>query len=160
MSELGLSMAHSIGAGLGPFHDVVTSPAPRAVETATALGFPARRREPRLASMGDRVDAELGSVVFWADYARAFRRSTAVRDFASERAELLEEIVRSVPDGGRALVVSHGGIVELGAVAAVPAHPWQDAGGPASYLEGVRLEYGPSGWTSAEVLRVPPVRPP
>ena len=47
----GVEMAHTLGEQLGPFDLVVTSPLPRCVETAVAMGFAVDRDCPELAGV-------------------------------------------------------------------------------------------------------------
>jgi broad specificity phosphatase PhoE len=155
LNPAGLALARRVGAAIGPFDRVETSPLPRAVETAVAMGWPGHATHPMLGAMGDRVDVALGPIISWGDYQLAVRRSPAVADYAERVAGLLGEIVGSLPEGGHALVVSHGGIVELSAVAAHPTTDWKATGETASYLEGVRLGYERVRCVEATVLRAP-----
>src|SRR5215217_30724 len=47
--QRGVDMARTLGAELGPFHRVVTSPLARCVETAVAMGFAVDEEQPALA---------------------------------------------------------------------------------------------------------------
>ena len=74
--------------------------------------------------------------------------------FANRQVEIWRGVIESVPDSGRALIVTHGGIIELGAVAANPGGPHQSWGGPIGYCEGVRLTFD-GRFRDCRVLRVP-----
>ena len=63
-------------------------------------------------------------------------------------------IAQRIPDSTQALIITHGGLVEAGAVAAVPDQPHDEWGGPIGYCEGVRLTFD-GRFTSCEILRVP-----
>jgi broad specificity phosphatase PhoE len=155
LNAAGLALARRVGAGSGPFDRTVTSPIPRAVETAKAMGAGAIETRSELATLGPAVEAGLGPIVRWSDYARSVHRSSTVARFASGQAELLLGIAGSLPDGDRALVVSHGGVLELGAVAALPNAPHESWGGPAGYCEGIRLFYEGGRFVQGTPLRVP-----
>jgi len=89
------------------------------------------------------------------EYAELFRRSAAATEFGERQAALWRTELERVPDGGTLLAVSHGGIIELGTIAAVPA--LASAWGPAlGYLEGVRLRWDGRSWVSGEVIRLSP----
>ena len=78
----------------------------------------------------------------------------AAGDFATRMVDIWRGVVESVPDSGRALIVTHGGIIELGAVAAIPAGAHRSWGGPIGYCEGVRLTFD-GRFRDCQVLRVP-----
>jgi broad specificity phosphatase PhoE len=134
---------------------VVTSPKPRAVETAKALGLSLDAILPDLGVMPD--DAGLAvdelNLRSFADYVRAAERSEAMAQYALRQATLMREQLERLPEGGRLLMVSHGGVIEFAAAASRP----QDAlsfGPPAGHLEGIRLFLEGGAWVRGEVLRV------
>jgi len=157
LSRAGRALARRVAATIGPFDRVVTSPKHRAVETAEALGFAVDATLPELAEMPDDVglsDDVLGDRSF-ADYVRAVERSEAVAEYAHRQAELMrQQLARLTDPDGRLLMVSHGGVIELGAAAARPEEA-RDWGGPLGHLEGVRLYLDRGKWVRGEVLRVP-----
>ena len=63
-------------------------------------------------------------------------------------------IAQRVPESTKALIVTHGGLVEVGAVAVFPNHPHEEWGGPIGYCEGARLTFD-GRFTSCEILRAP-----
>ena len=156
LNARGVELARRVAPSLGRFDRVVTSPKPRAVETAQALGFNVDATLPELAEMPDDAglsDDEFGSHTF-ADYVRAIDRSEAVSEYARHQAELMRTHLALLADpNGRLLMVSHGGVIELGAAAARPddARGWGEGLG---HLEGVRLYLDRGKWVRAEVLRV------
>jgi broad specificity phosphatase PhoE len=135
---------------------VATSPRPRAVETAEAMGFPVSETLPWLAEMPDDVGISVDELLprSFADYAKLAERSESMGDYARSMAERCRKELMGLPDGSRLLLISHGGIIEFSAVAALPdqANDW----GPlVGYLEGFRLELEDGRWTRGDVLRVP-----
>ena len=152
LSQDGIDLARLVGAGSGPFSRVATSPLPRAIETAIALGFEVDETDDFLGLI------PTGSGYGWpASFARvsdAVREGGAAAKFARQIAGVWQDIVERIPESTQSLVVTHGGIVELGAVAAVPDEPHEDWGDAIGYCEGVRLTYD-GGFTGCEVLRVP-----
>lgn len=59
-----------------------------------------------------------------------------------------------VPDGGRALVISHGGLIEPGVVQACPDAELEGFGEPFAHLEGARLTYQRDQLVDIELLRL------
>jgi broad specificity phosphatase PhoE len=154
LNPAGIALARQLGPGLGSFDRVVTSPKPRAVETAQALGRSVDAELPELGTMPREVGLvhDRAGLRSFGDYARALEQHATLRDFAAAQAALYVRELERVPDGGRLLLISHGGLIELGAVAAYPAaRAW---GGPLGYLEGVRLMRDGPRWGRGEVLRV------
>jgi len=155
LSPEGVALAHRVARTIGRFDRVMTSPKPRAVETAEALGFTVDATLPELAEMPDDaglpVDA-LGLHTF-ADYVRGVVRSRATAEYARRQAELMHRELQRLPENGRLLFISHGGVIEFGAAAARPqeARTW---GNPLGHLEGVRLFLDRGKWVRGEVLRV------
>ena len=62
-------------------------------------------------------------------------------------------LASSLPDNGRTLLVSHGGIIELGAIASLPEADHASWGGGLDYCEGVRLSFDGNDFVGIEILR-------
>lgn len=157
LNQAGVALARRVGTGLGPFDRVVTSPLPRAIETALALGFAVDAELRALLPAPDAVD---GNVVArppasFADYVRLVEHGGQTEQFARRQEETWRSELSRLPDGGRLLAISHGGVIEFGAAAALPtvARQW---GAPLGLLEGVRLYLDGERWADAEILRVVP----
>lgn len=159
LSPAGLALARRVGSGSPGFDRVVTSPRPRAVETAEAMGLHVDYELEALGSVPDAVSDRLAeaSPSSFAGVVDLVERGGIVRRFANDQAELWATEVERVRDGGRLLLVSHAHLIELGTAAALPAaaRSWGTALG---YLEGVRLFREGGRWVGGEVLRIDPAR--
>ena len=82
-----------------------------------------------------------------------WQKALAGHAYATRQLSVWGDALSTVPEGGRVLMISHAGVIEFGAAAAVPdaARGW---GGPLGYLEGVRLGWKDGRWMRADVLRV------
>src|SRR5688572_26679803 len=120
LSQAGVDLARLVGMRIGPFDRVITSPIPRAFETALAMGFAVTDEIEEFASMGDDVDAEVGWPSDFATWARAMRKGGAAARYGKALADLLNLVALSLPEDSAALIISHGGIVEACGVACVP----------------------------------------
>jgi len=155
LSPEGLELARRLRPTLGPFDRVVASPKPRAVETVRSLGFSVDALVPDLAEMPDDAGVTVAGANLhsFADYVRSVERSEVAARYARHQAEVMRAELERTPDGGRLLVVSHGGVIEFAAagtrVAGV-AH-W---GAPVGYLEGVRFYLDRGRWVRGELLRL------
>jgi broad specificity phosphatase PhoE len=123
LSADGVALARAVGAQLGPVAYVVTSDAPRAVETAIAMGLAV---DDTVAMPSGYVP---GQVAFheqwrwpqpWVRYAELLADGGELAAVALAHRAIWMDALRQVPDGGVALVVGHGGGIEPGLVACFP----------------------------------------
>lgn len=154
LSQAGVSLARSIGDDIGPFNLVVTSTLPRAFETAIAMGFAVNEEYEQLSYMGDDVDAEIVWSAGFAEFGRVIRQNGATARFARMQLELWRSIVGKIPDGSQALIITHGGIVEVGAVACLPDANHSVWGASCDYCEGVRMKIDGGDFADIDILRV------
>jgi broad specificity phosphatase PhoE len=154
LSQEGVALARRVGEGMGLFARVVTSTVPRAFETAIAMGFAVDEQIEALATMSDEVDQEMPWPAGFADYARAAAQGKHAAHFAHKQAALWRELVQPIPVGAAALIISHGGIVELGAVGCMPEADHAAWGPYCDFCEGVRLGFEGDRFVSIEILRV------
>jgi broad specificity phosphatase PhoE len=154
LSREGIALARLVAEGTQPYDLVVTSTIPRAVETAIAMGVEVDQCLEELGQLPDAVFNELGWPSPFARVAHAVAADGPAARFAEEQARLWQEIAEQIPDGGRALIVSHGLFVELGAVASLPDADHAAWGEAIGYCEGVRLFYDGHD-RRGELLRLP-----
>ena len=154
LSQEGVSLARRIGDEIGPFDRVVTSSVPRAFETAIAMGFAVDAQEELIAAYGQDVEDEFPWPQPFSGYAEETLRGGAVTHFVKRLSRFYHELLDSIPEEGSALVVNHGGIVEMSTVACLPEADYGVFGGPIDYCEGVRLFSERDHFVRAEVLRV------
>ena len=155
LKQAGVSLARRVGGGMGPFDRVVTSQVPRAFETAIAMGFAVDEQWAEISSVPDDVLTAVSWLEGCAAFQAAARRDAAVRRFCAKQARVLGRLAASLPEGGHALVVSHGGIVEAQVVGCLPDYDYSAWGATCGYCEGVRLRFDGGRFTGATLLRVP-----
>jgi hypothetical protein len=78
--------------------------------------------------------------------------SGAVAALGHRQAELWSGILMRVPDGAEALLISHGGLIEPGLVAALPDWPHVRWGRGFRHCEGARLRDDGRRFLDAEIL--------
>lgn len=153
LSQAGVDLARRLGGEIGSFDRVITSTVPRAFETAIAMGFAVDEQYEQLSTLGDDVDAEIQWNVGFAGFARVIQQDGATARFARAQSQLWRSIAEALPDGGSALIITHGGIVEAGAVGCLP-HANHNALGPScDYCEGVRLSFDKGDFVDIDILR-------
>jgi broad specificity phosphatase PhoE len=139
---------------MGKFDRVVTSIVPRAFETAIAMGYAVDEQIEQLGMMGDEVMTVIQWNAGFGAWAKAARTSPVVTHYTQALAELWRSIVRALPDGGRALIITHGGIVEAGTVGCVPAGMTITDDAACGYCEGMRLTLDGDAVVNLKMLRV------
>jgi broad specificity phosphatase PhoE len=152
--QRGVDLARRVGETMGRFDLVVTSDLPRAFETAIAMGYAVDRQEKLLGDDGgiaDEADWTLGC----AEFARAFKLGRRARDVCLAQAALVRSIASALPPEGRALLVSHGGIIEQGVVGLLPELDFEAWGPAFERCEGVLISFDGDRCTGAEPLRLP-----
>lgn len=154
LSREGIALARLVAEGAQPYDLVVTSTIPRAVETAIAMGFEVDQWLDALGQLPDAVHDELGWPSSFARVAQAVAAGGPAARFAEEQARLWRKIAAEAPESGRALIVSHGLFVELGAVGSLPGADHAAWGEAIGYCEGIRLSYDGDG-CRGELLRLP-----
>jgi broad specificity phosphatase PhoE len=155
LTQAGVSLARRIGTQTSRPDLVVTSPATSAHETAIAMGFTVAQQRPEFAPMEAPLRAECGWPQSLAATASVVRSDGALGVFARRQVCLWREIVEKVPDSGAALIITHGGIIEVGAIAAFPEADYATWGDALAYGEGIRFAFEDGAFCEIEVLRVP-----
>ncbi len=154
LTQAGVDLARRIGRSTGPFDRVITSTVTRALETAIAMGFAIDQQLDAFSQIAVGVADEISWDAGWAEWTRVIKLGGAAAQYARAQADVLRSIVRTLPDGGSALVVSHGGIVEAGAIGClmpdVPALNEPFFG----YCEGARLTFDRERVIDVQILRI------
>ncbi len=155
LNQSGVTLARLVGQNLGPFDRVVTSAAPRAFETALAMGFAVDEQVEWMSTYGEDVECEVPWPQAFLAYAEAVKRGGAARRYANQLASYYADLANYLADGRAALVINHGGVLELGVVASFPDADYEFWGEAAGYCEGAKLSWEDEKCVHAEVLRVP-----
>jgi len=153
LNQTGITLARLVGQNIGPFDRVITSTLPRAFDTAVAMGFAVDEQNDLISSYTAAVEREVPWPQEFETYAEFVKREGAAAKFAHKLAKYYREIMNHLGEGHSALVISHGGIVELSVVGCLLEEDFSTWGGPVSYCEGARL-YWDGKFIRAEVLRV------
>ncbi|HEX2991097.1 MAG TPA: histidine phosphatase family protein [Anaerolineales bacterium] len=154
LSQQGVTLARLVGQNLGPFDRVMTSTLPRAFETAIAMGFAVDEQSELMSSYGNDVELEAPWPLTLAEYAEAVRKRGAAARYANQLAGVYRKLVDYLAEGRAALVINHGGVLELGAVACLPNADHASWGPHFEPCEGLRLFWDNGKFVDAEILRV------
>ncbi len=157
LSQPGVDRARGVGATLGRFDLVVTSSVTRAFETAIAMGYAVNELLPGLAPPPIAVQAEAGWEKGCAEYARVAVNGGPTARYLADLAELFHALASRLPEDGRALVISPGGVIEASVVACTPTTDYSGWDTSAGYCEGVRFRVRDRKFVDVEILTVPNV---
>jgi broad specificity phosphatase PhoE len=154
LNQDGVTLARRVGEGMGPFDSVVTSTLSRAFETAIAMGFAVDAQNELMSSYGAEVEREAPWPLPFMLYAEVVQKGGAAARYAHQLSSFYTQLVNSLGEGRAALVINHGGILELGVVACLPDADYASWGDAADYCEGARLYWEGGKFVNSEVLRV------
>ena len=156
LSLAGRATAESLAKSAPKFALVLSSPLPRAKETAQLIAGRLDAVEPGLLPemggvIGDRIFGEMRTL---ADWAEVLREREDARKFASEQLATWARVATRVGEKDRVLAISHGGIIELPALTLAQQLRTPLEGAAFGYCEGVVIAYAKGAPTKIEVVRV------
>jgi broad specificity phosphatase PhoE len=156
LSPAGHAMAESLAKRVGPFALVLSSPLPRAKETAQLIAGRLDAVEPGFLPemggvIGDRIFGEMRGL---ADWAEVLREREDARTFATDQLATWARIATRVGEKDWVLAVSHGGIIELPAISLAKRLGTPLEGTAFGYCEGVVVTYAKGAPTKIEIVRV------
>jgi len=156
LSLAGRAMAESLAKRAPKFALVVSSPLPRAEETAQLLAGRLDAVEPGFLPemggvIGDRIFGEMRTL---ADWAEVLREREDARKFASDQLATWARVAMRVGEKDRVLAISHGGIIELPAITLAQRLRTPLDGASFGYCEGVVITYAKGAPTTIEVVRL------
>jgi hypothetical protein len=120
------------------------------------MGFAVDEQSDSLSYLPDSFEDEVGWDEGVSRFAEVVKNSPGgiVAKFARQLAALHREIATHLPDNGRALLISHGGIVEASAIGCKPDEDYVAWGPAFGYCEGVRIYFNGTVCERIELLRV------
>ena len=162
LSEEGRELARRARALLAPHYDLcISSPKERACETMEALGFDRYEIDEAFTAVNpwDPFDAQVAKVAKEKGIiplAACWEIPEALNYLKMEGETFLaavKRIARKLPEDGRALVVSHGGILEAAALHGCPRYDLAELGGEIGFCEGVVFKLDGDQLAGVEVKR-------
>ena len=156
LSSAGRAMAQELAKRTPQFALVLSSPLPRAKETAQLIADQLDGVEPGFLPemggvIGDRIFGEMRTL---ADWAEVLREREDARKFATEQLRTWARVAMRVRDKDRVLAISHGGIIELPAITLAQRLRSPLEGASFGYCEGVVVTYANGVPTKIEIVRV------
>ena len=154
LSTAGREMCERLAKSAPKYALVVSSPLPRAKETAQRIAGRLDSAESALLpDLGDYASKIFGEMATLADWARLLRDHPDSRKFAEEQIPAWARIASRVGERDRVLAVSHGGIIDLPAVLLMQQLKMPIAGASFGYCDGVSVTYAKGQPTALQLLR-------
>jgi broad specificity phosphatase PhoE len=155
LSVAGRAMCERLAKDAPTYALVVSSPLPRAKETAERIAGRLDGTDPGLLpDLGGAAARMFGEMRTLADWALLMRTDESAKHFAEEQLPTWARIASRVGDRDRVLAVSHGGIVDLPAIVIAAGLGATLHGRSFGYGEGVRVTYTKGAPVKIEELRV------
>jgi broad specificity phosphatase PhoE len=148
----GVARAGKASARNRAFALVVTSPVTRAVQTAVAMGHAVDEDDWTMATMGGSMNAFPWQDGF-AAMQRAIRENPVAAAYATHQTAQLRYWLSRIEPGEALLVVSHGGIAEVGIIGLLGDVDVSGFGPSLDTCEGARLEFDRDRVTHVDLLR-------
>lgn len=155
LSAAGRAMCERLAKDAPKYALVISSPLPRAKETAERIAGRIDGADPALLpDLGGAAARMFGEMRTLADWALLMRTDVSAQRFAEEQLPAWSRMVSRVGDKDRVLAVSHGGIVDLPAIVIAARLGATLRGASFGYGEGVRVTYAKGAPAKIEELRV------
>ena len=163
LSPEGRALAEKARTTLASHYDLlISSPKERAVETLQAFGFSRCQTDAAFTAINpwEPNDAEVQSL---AQQKRCIPLEACflipeVREHLRLEGEKLLEAVRRVacclPEGGRALIVSHGGMLEPAALLGCKRFDLKEIGGEIGFCEGAEFQFEGERLAGVRIIRM------
>lgn len=153
LSAAGRAMCERLAKDAPKYALVVSSPLPRAKETAERIAGRLDAVEPALLpDLGGAAARMFGEMKTLADWALLMRTDKAAQRFAEEQLPAWARIVGRIGEKDRVLAVSHGGIIDLPAIVIADKLGAKLGGASFGYGEGVRVTYAKAAPVKIERL--------
>lgn len=155
-----MQLVCQIGETVGPCALVLTSPSPRAIETALAMGYAVDECLNALGEMPEAFVQEIGHHERWAweepfqVFAQVFARGGATAQVGHHIQAAWRTAAEALPDLGEGLLITHGRLLEVGAVACLPTAQVATFGRPFGHCEGIQLGYEAGHFHLLHLLRL------
>jgi broad specificity phosphatase PhoE len=156
-------LAREVAQGLPGFDYVMASTVPRTLETAVAMGYAVDDLVKVPQQLAGQAMVVVGHLERWSwefPWLR-FRELAAEHEVVARYGEWLRDswiaALDRVPEGGRALVVSHGRDIELGVLACLPDLPGEELKGwgePVHQCEGVTMTFAEGRFELGSINRI------
>ena len=154
ISQEGVNLARKVGESMGGFNRVYSSTAPRAIETAVAMGYAIDETKEMISQTPEKIDKEVEWGTNFQGYFEAYQSSKVVAEYSKELADFHKGLVSELAENSKVLLISHGGLLELAIIGCFPEEDYVSWGDPLDCCEGVRIYLEKGEFHQIELLRI------
>jgi len=154
LTQEGVDKARRVGESLGDFNLVISSRAPRAIETAVAMGYAVDEIMEEVSTTPDELNQEVIWGVDFLQYFEVVKKGEKTTKYASDMALFIKKIAELVENDQSILIVSHGGLIELTTIGCFPTENYERWGEPLDTCEGVRIYLENKEFKKIDLVRV------
>ena len=154
LTQEGVNLARKIGQTMGSYFRIYSSKAPRAIETAVAMGFAIDEICEEISMTPKDIEKEVKWGMNFEQYANVINKGYKTATYVKELAAFLLKLGRNIPDSKSILLLSHGGLIELATIGCVPDMNYATWGNALKECEGVVLTIKDNKFIEAEKLLV------
>ncbi len=154
LNQEGVKKARKLGSSMGVYDLVVSSNAPRAIETAVAMGYAVDEIIEEISMTPDYIEKEVTWGMNFGEFAEVIKQKGKTYEYSNQMAEFLLDFSKKVPENGSALLVSHGGLIELVTIGCFPNEDYDSWGNYLSTCEGVRIHIKEENFEKVKLLRM------
>jgi hypothetical protein len=155
LSQAGVDLGRKVGASLGPYDTVLTSNLERAVETAIAMGFAVSCTSEEIGAYPEALPHQIGWPAPLNEINNRLAESPELQEMAARQIAQWKSLLPVIPDGGAGLIVTHGALLEIGAIAVLDEIGAPIEGGAFAYCEGLRIYFEGAAIEKIEQMRLP-----
>ncbi len=153
LTQEGVMKARKVGDTLGEFNLVLSSNAPRAVETAVAMGYAVDKIVDEISKALPEIEDEVTWGMDFVQYRDAIRKGCKTAEYATKMVLFVKDIANLISEGESALVVGHGGWLEITTIGCFPQEEYEKWGDPLDTCEGIRMYITNNEFEKIELLR-------
>ncbi|MBY9000515.1 MAG: phosphoglycerate mutase family protein [Candidatus Heimdallarchaeota archaeon] len=154
LSQEGVRLAREIGDRLGPYYKVYSSYAPRAIQTAVAMGFAVNEISDEISMTPAGIEKEIKWGMNFDEYANVIEKGYKTAKYSNELVSYLLKLSNPMPESSTLLLISHGGLIEIATIGCVPELDYTLWGEALDECEGVKLTIENKKFTEARLLRI------
>ena len=154
LTQEGVEKARRVGETLGKFDLVISSKAPRAIETAVAMGYAVNQIMEEISMTPDNIETEVQWGMNFHQYSEVIKQGKKTAEYSSQMALIVKDIANMVSENESILIVSHGGLIEITTIGCFPLERYTDWGAPLDTCEGIRIYLEDNEFKKIELLRV------
>ena len=154
INQDGVDKARNLGNKLGKYDLVVSSCAPRAIETAVAMGYAVDEICDEISKTPDSIEDEVVWGLNFEEFAKVIRKKGKTHEYVQQLADFVLDFSDKIPENGTALMISHGGLLELLTIGCFPNEDYKSWGKYLSTCEGVKIYIKDRSFEKVELLRI------